>query len=179
MHCGAHVSPGESKPATFPSANSRTDARALVPPKLATRMHSAATKHSGERREVTVLFLDSVDFTSASRELDNEDVYLVIDEVMRLSAEVIFKYEGTIDKFTGDGLMALFGAPIAHENDPERAVRAALKYRRCSGHSAHVRVTVMVLIFRLASASILVLSLQDAWATTCTWNTLSLATRSI
>ena len=127
MHCGAHVSPGESKPATFPNANSRTDARALVPPKLATRMHSAATKHSGERREVTVLFLDSVDFTSASRELDNEDVYLVIDEVMRLSAEVIFKYEGTIDKFTGDGLMALFGAPIAHENDPERAVRAALE----------------------------------------------------
>jgi len=79
------------------------------------------------RREVTVLFLDMTDFTSASHTLDSEDVFVWIDETMRLLVAVVEKYEGTIDKFTGDGLMALFGAPLAHENDPELAVRAALE----------------------------------------------------
>jgi class 3 adenylate cyclase len=84
-------------------------------------------KSAGERREVTVLFLDVTNFTAASHQLDGEDVYLFIDEAMSLLVEVIHKYEGTVDKFTGDGLMALFGVPAAHENDPERAVRAALE----------------------------------------------------
>lgn len=79
------------------------------------------------RREVTVLFLDVTDFTAASHGLDSEDVFLWIDETMRLLVAVVHKYEGSIDKFTGDGLMALFGAPAAHENDPERAVRAGLE----------------------------------------------------
>src|SRR5262245_38551495 len=79
------------------------------------------------RREVTVLFLDVANFTAASHALDSEEVFVWIDETMRLLAAVVDKYEGTIDKFTGDGLMALFGAPVAHENDPELAVRAALE----------------------------------------------------
>jgi len=82
------------------------------------------------RREVTVLFLDVTNFTAASHGLDSEDVFAWIDETMRLLASVVRKYEGTIDKFTGDGLMALFGAPEAHENDPERAVRAALEMQQ-------------------------------------------------
>lgn len=80
----------------------------------------------GARREVTVVFVDITNFTAASRTLDSEEVFVWMDETMRALAAVIDKYEGTIDKFTGDGLMALFGAPSAHENDPERAVRAAL-----------------------------------------------------
>jgi len=51
----------------------------------------------------------------------------LMDEALRLLVDVVYKYEGTIDKFTGDGLVALFGAPVAHENDPERAIRAALE----------------------------------------------------
>lgn len=82
------------------------------------------------RREVTVLFLDVTDFTAASHALDSEDVFVWIDETMRLLAAVVRKYEGTIDKFTGDGLMALFGAPETHENDPELAVRAALEMQQ-------------------------------------------------
>ncbi|MGD2177482.1 MAG: AAA family ATPase, partial [Anaerolineae bacterium] len=70
------------------------------------------------------------DFTAAAQALGTEDIYLLTDEVMRLLAEVIYKYEGTIDKFTGDGLLALFGVPVAHENDPERAVRAGLEMQR-------------------------------------------------
>src|SRR5215212_3183032 len=81
----------------------------------------------GTRREVTVLFLDLTNFTAASHSLDSEEVFIWIHETLRLLASVVHKYEGTIDKFTGDGLMALFGAPQAHENDPELAVRTALE----------------------------------------------------
>ncbi|RME62447.1 MAG: zinc-ribbon domain-containing protein [Caldilineae bacterium] len=99
----------------------------LMPAPLANKMRAALPSLSGERREVTVLFLDVKNFTAASNRLDSEDIYLIIDTAMRLLVQIVYKYEGTVDKFTGDGLMALFGAPIAHENDPERAVRAALE----------------------------------------------------
>ncbi len=101
--------------------------RALMPEPLAEKVSAAAVEIVGERREVTVLFLDIVNFTATAHTLDSEDVYLWTDKIMRLLAEVIYKYEGSIDKYTGDGLMALFGMPVAHENDAERAVRAALE----------------------------------------------------
>jgi predicted ATPase/class 3 adenylate cyclase/Tfp pilus assembly protein PilF len=105
------------------------DIQALMPPSLAARVRCEAVNIAGERREVTVLFLDIANYTATAREFDSETVFLLTNEVMRVLAEVVFRYEGTIDKFTGDGLMALFGAPIAHENDPERAIRAALDMR--------------------------------------------------
>jgi class 3 adenylate cyclase/tetratricopeptide (TPR) repeat protein len=84
----------------------------------------------GERREVTVLFLDLMDYTRFSKQIDSEETYLIVDEAMRLLVQIIYRYEGTVDKFTGDGLMALFGTPVAHENDPERAVHAALEMQQ-------------------------------------------------
>ncbi len=93
---------------------------AIDPPKIA----------ETERRPVTVVFVDASNFTAVSKKLDSEDVYLFIDEAMALLVDVVSEYDGTVDKFTGDGLMALFGAPIAHENDPERAVRAAWQMQR-------------------------------------------------
>jgi len=98
-----------------------------MPTSLAAKINAAAVEITGERREVTVLFLDMANFTATAHVLDSEDIYLLTDEAMHLLAEVVYKYEGIIDKYTGDGLMALFGAPVAHENDPERAVRAALE----------------------------------------------------
>ena len=97
-----------------------------TPEALGEKIASASIKAAGERREVTVLFLEVINFTAASRSLDSEDAYELINEAMSSLVEVVRKYGGTIDKFTGNGLMALFGAPVAHENDPERAVRAAL-----------------------------------------------------
>jgi predicted ATPase/class 3 adenylate cyclase len=96
-----------------------------MPQPLVSKVNAAAIDIVGERREVTVLFLDILNSTSAAHMLDSEDVYLWTDRAIRLLAEVIYEYEGTIDKYTGDGLMALFGVPVAHENDPERAIRAA------------------------------------------------------
>jgi predicted ATPase/class 3 adenylate cyclase len=81
----------------------------------------------GERRDVTILFVSISNLTAASHTPDSAGVFIWIDEAMRLLLAAVHKYEGTVDKFTGDGLMALFGAPIAHEDDPERAVRAAIE----------------------------------------------------
>src|SRR5256714_485899 len=80
-----------------------------------------------ERKVVTVLFADLVGFTSRSEQLDPEDV---ADELGRYHAHVrqdLERYGGTVEKFIGDAAMAVFGAPIAHEDDPERAVRAGLR----------------------------------------------------
>jgi class 3 adenylate cyclase/tetratricopeptide (TPR) repeat protein len=73
-----------------------------------------------------VLFVDLTNFTATSRSLESEEVFAWIDSTLKALSAVINRYEGAIDKFTGDGLMALFGMPQTHENDPERAVRAAL-----------------------------------------------------
>ena len=79
-----------------------------------------------ERRQVTVLFADLSGYTAFAERLDPESVKALIDRVlMRLGAEVE-RHGGTVDKFIGDNVMALFGAPVTHEDDAERAVRAGL-----------------------------------------------------
>jgi class 3 adenylate cyclase/tetratricopeptide (TPR) repeat protein len=79
-----------------------------------------------ERRFVSVLFADIVGFTTLSERLDPEDVRELSAAVLARLAEAVALYGGTIDKFMGDAIMALFGAPVAHEDDPVRAVHAAL-----------------------------------------------------
>ena len=92
-------------------------------------MAAAATAPREERKVVSVLFADLVGFTSRSERLDPEDVRALLSPFYaRLRAE-LEHYGGTVEKFIGDAVMALFGAPIAHEDDPERAVRAALAIR--------------------------------------------------
>jgi class 3 adenylate cyclase/tetratricopeptide (TPR) repeat protein len=80
---------------------------------------------AAERRVVTVLFGDLSDFTAWSEDLDPERVGAVTDEVLGALTKAVTDFGGTIDKLTGDGVMAVFGAPAAHEDDTERAVRAA------------------------------------------------------
>ncbi len=81
---------------------------------------------TGERRQVTVMFADLAGFTSLSRELDAEEVHALLNGYFERADAIVEQYGGTIDKHIGDGLMAVFGAPVAHTDDPERAVRAAL-----------------------------------------------------
>jgi class 3 adenylate cyclase/tetratricopeptide (TPR) repeat protein len=83
-----------------------------------------------ERRVVTVLFGDLSEFTAWSEELDPERVSGVTDRVLAALAQAVTAFGGHVDKLTGDGIMAVFGAPVAHEDDPERAVRAALAMQR-------------------------------------------------
>jgi len=79
-----------------------------------------------ERRHATVLFADLSGYTAAAERMDHETVKALIDRTLRRLGEEIERYGGTIDKFIGDNVMGVFGAPVAHEDDPERAVRAGL-----------------------------------------------------
>jgi class 3 adenylate cyclase/tetratricopeptide (TPR) repeat protein len=82
-----------------------------------------------ERKVVTVLFADLVGFTARAEQMDPEDVRAVLEPYHGHLRGELERYGGTVEKFIGDAVMALFGAPIAHEDDPERAVRAALAIR--------------------------------------------------
>jgi len=110
----------------------------------------AAMATSEERKVVTVLFADLVGFTGRSEGMDVEDVRGTLAPYHALLRDQLEHYGGTVEKFIGDAVMALFGAPVTHEDDPERAVRAALSIRAAidrlneqePGLDLHVRVGV-------------------------------------
>jgi class 3 adenylate cyclase len=89
-----------------------------------------AGSSDGERRWVTVMFADLSGFTALSEHADPEDVRAMVDRCMSEMGEVVERFGGSVDKVMGDALMAVFGAPLAHEDDAERAVRAALEIQR-------------------------------------------------
>jgi predicted ATPase/class 3 adenylate cyclase len=93
---------------------------------LLERFRQAGLEATGQRRTVTILFVDLAGFTAYSQQSDSEDVYLLIQQFINQMVKNVYKYDGMVDKFLGDGLMAIFGAPIAHENNAELAIRAAL-----------------------------------------------------
>ncbi|HEX9598704.1 MAG TPA: adenylate/guanylate cyclase domain-containing protein [Gaiellaceae bacterium] len=86
-----------------------------------------------ERKVVTVLFADLVGFTSRAEKLDPEDVEAILQPYHERLRRELERHGGTVEKFIGDAVMALFGAPVAHEDDPERSVRAALAIRQYAG----------------------------------------------
>ncbi|MGH2984343.1 MAG: AAA family ATPase [Solirubrobacterales bacterium] len=87
---------------------------------------TAAAPPPEERRQATVLFADLSGYTAVAERMDPEAVTALVDRTLRRLGEEIERFGGTIDKFIGDNVMGVFGAPIAHEDDPERAVRAGL-----------------------------------------------------
>ncbi len=108
-----------------------------VPPELRAKFDRVRAEFAGERREVAVLFADLSGFTALSERMDPEEVSLLVSGLLGELSQAVFRYEGYVDKFIGDAIMALFGAPLAHENDPERAVLAALAMLEIvHGHNA-------------------------------------------
>src|SRR2546426_5274336 len=89
----------------------------------------SSTETRRERKVVTVLFADLVGFTSRAETMDPEDVEAILRPYHERLRSELERYGGTVEKFIGDAVMAVFGAPVAHEDDPERAVRAALAIR--------------------------------------------------
>jgi class 3 adenylate cyclase len=83
----------------------------------------------GEERKLTILFSDIRNFTSICEKTEPQSVVKIINRYFNIMVNIIFKQDGIVAKFTGDGFMAIFGAPIAHENDEERAILAALEMR--------------------------------------------------
>src|SRR5437867_2339756 len=97
-----------------------------------------------ERKVVTVLFADLVGFTARAEQLDPEDVQAVLAPYHARLRSELERFGGTVEKFIGDAVMALFGASVAHEDDPERAVRAALAIRDWIGEEGTLQVRVAV-----------------------------------
>jgi class 3 adenylate cyclase len=97
-----------------------------VPRHLAEKILASRQSLEGERKEVTVLFADIRGSTRLLEGLDPEDAQKLIDPVLRLMMDAVHRYEGTVNQVLGDGIMALFGAPLAHEDHALRACYAAL-----------------------------------------------------
>jgi adenylate cyclase len=104
--------------------------RGVVAGRIGDRLAEEGGNLPHERRLVTALFADVSGFTALADRLDPEQLLEVIDPVIGGLSSVVIPYEGYIEKFAGDALLALFGAPVAHEDDPERALLAALEMHR-------------------------------------------------
>jgi len=121
--------PSASRPAVALPAPSPTIA-GYTPKHLADKILKSRSALEGERRQVTVLFGDIAGFTTLAEKLDPEEVHRIINRCFELITAEVHRFEGTINQYTGDGIMALFGAPIGHEDSPRRAVHAALGIQR-------------------------------------------------
>lgn len=95
--------------------------------KLGPAADTAQKVAAGERRQVTILFADITGYTRMSSELDPEELHGLLERYFKTVDGLIRDFGGTVDKHIGDAVMGVFGAPVSHGNDPERAVRAALK----------------------------------------------------
>ena len=137
MSCGAELSPqcpecGAENPAgakfciecgTGLSPTAQTPAPTAAPAPTAPPATEAPPE---ERRHATIVFADLSGYTAAAERMDPEAVKTLVGRTLRVLGEQIERFGGSIDKFIGDNVMGVFGAPVAHEDDPERAVRAGL-----------------------------------------------------
>jgi len=137
--CGAKIPPGRKfcgvcghdlrKPAE-PTPIDYSQPKSYTPKFLAEKILTTRSSIEGERKLVTVLFADVANYTSIAEKLDPEEVHQIMDGCFKILMDEIHRYEGTINQFTGDGIMALFGAPIALEDAPQRALSSALAIQK-------------------------------------------------
>ena len=104
--------------------------RSYTPKHLVDRILTTRSALEGERKHVSVMFVDLVDSTPLGEALDPEQMHALMDRAIQLMLVEVHRYEGTVNQFTGDGVMALFGAPVALEDAPRRAVLAGLAIQR-------------------------------------------------
>src|ERR1700712_5060352 len=125
--CGAALTAVAAAPAPSPPREtSRHVPQSYTPPPLAAQILQSRSALEGERKQVTVLFCDLVGSTSLAERLGPETMHLLLNRFFELALSEVHRYEGTINQFLGDGFMALFGAPISHEDHARRAALAAL-----------------------------------------------------
>jgi Adenylate and Guanylate cyclase catalytic domain len=118
----------EAMPPAAPPLGHALDQAPLTytPPHLTEKILASRAALEGERKQVTILFADLKDSTELIRDLDPEGAQQLLDPALRHMMEAVHRYEGTVNQVLGDGIMALFGAPIAHEDHAIRACYAAL-----------------------------------------------------
>jgi len=111
-----------------------------LPSGLTEKILSQKDRIEGERKQVTVMFADMEGFTSLSERLGIEEAYAIMDQVYEILIQKVHEYEGTVNEMTGDGIMALFGAPIALEDAPQKAIRSAVAiHREMASFSGRIR----------------------------------------
>src|SRR5262245_51500326 len=142
--CGAGLRPTAKfcDECAAPTASSSTtptserDLRSYTPKHLAEKILTSRSVLEGERKQVTVLFADVKGSMDLAEQVDPEEWHKFMDRFFAILSEGVHRFQGTINQFTGDGIMALFGAPIAHEDHAQRACYAALhlqqELRRCA-----------------------------------------------
>jgi class 3 adenylate cyclase/tetratricopeptide (TPR) repeat protein len=101
-----------------------------LPKGLTEKILSQRNRIEGERKQVTVMFCDMEGYSQLSERLGPEEAYDIMDQIYEILIHRVHDYEGTVNEMTGDGVMALFGAPIALEDAPQRAVRSAMAIHR-------------------------------------------------
>jgi class 3 adenylate cyclase/tetratricopeptide (TPR) repeat protein len=126
--CGHRLSESLEAPAVDFS-----EPQSYTPKFLADKILTSRSSIEGERKLVTVFFADVANYTALSEKLDPEEVHQIMDGCFKILMDEIHRYEGTINQFTGDGIMSLFGAPLAHEDHAQRACHAALSTQRAVG----------------------------------------------
>ena len=111
------------------TSKTRAALQRFVTDKVADKILTDDLTLSGERKTVTILFSDIREFTRMSEGMKPEEIVELLNEYFEAMIDVVFEFGGTLDKFIGDGLMAVFGAPLGTDHDEEMAIRAALKMR--------------------------------------------------
>jgi class 3 adenylate cyclase/tetratricopeptide (TPR) repeat protein len=129
--CGHDLrKPSEAPPKDLTFDEKLTKIQKYLPKGLTEKILSQKDRIEGERKRVTVMFADMEGFTSLSERLGPEEAYTIMDQVYEILIHKVHDYEGTVNEMTGDGIMALFGAPIALEDAPQRAIRSAYAIHR-------------------------------------------------
>jgi class 3 adenylate cyclase len=116
-------------PSSGPCALPKRDPRDYTPKHLAEKILRSKSALEGERKQVTVLFADVKGSMELAEQVDPEEWHRILDRFFQILADGVHRFEGTVNQYTGDGIMALFGAPIAHEDHAQRAGFAALHLR--------------------------------------------------
>jgi class 3 adenylate cyclase len=108
------------------------DPRSYTPKHLTEKILSSRSALEGERKHVTVLFADVKGSMDLAEQLDPKEWHKILNGFFQILTDGVHRFEGTVNQYTGDGIMALFGAPIAHEDHAQRACYAALLHRDAS-----------------------------------------------
>jgi class 3 adenylate cyclase/tetratricopeptide (TPR) repeat protein len=127
--CGAQLTGAPAPAAREPAVPAPRDPRDYTPKHLADKILLSKAAIEGERKRVTVLFADIKSSLELSEQVDPEQWHGVLNRLFEILSEGVHRFEGTVNQYTGDGIMALFGAPIAHEDHAQRACFAALHLR--------------------------------------------------
>jgi predicted ATPase/class 3 adenylate cyclase len=129
--CGHNFSlPSEHIPKDLSFDEKLEKIQRYLPKGLTEKILSQRDKIEGERKQVTVMFCDMEGFTQLSERLGPEEAYALMDQIYEILIHKVHNYEGTVNEMTGDGIVALFGAPIALEDAPQRAIRSAYAIHR-------------------------------------------------